>query len=171
MATFTVSWTDEESIDLNVEDYALTGVELRQLIREEISHILPGTIVDYDLEWEDPEPKVKESQLIPPDEFWFETIAGLAAANTTIVIFKGFNLPEKYKLGNDHWRQHEPETIGKINAILIDYKEDMPRHDGPFSSVYESLLSLKIVRARNGPGYLIDDNKLVGIIFPTFRSQ
>ena len=166
MPRVTISWTDEDSFDIEAGDYDLSSTELQALIAKKAYDILPGNVTEYELEWDDPIPKVRESQLVPPDDFWHETIAGLVAANTTIVILKGFNLPSNYNLGNDHWRQLKPDIIDKINAILLEYKPDMPRHDGPFWDIYESVLKLKIVGFPESPAYLEENGKLVGIIFP-----
>lgn len=169
MRSLTVSWTDEETLEIEAEDYVLSRDELQALVEKKASNILPGNITDYEVEWHDPIPKVRESQLVPPDDFWHETIAGLVAANTTIVILKGFNLPSNYNIGNDHWRQLKPEIIDKINVILTEYQPNMPRHNGPFLSLYEGLLGLEIVGFPESPGYLEENGKLVGIIFPKLK--
>jgi phage terminase large subunit-like protein len=174
MKRIIVSWTQEESVTLDIPDFELTESEIDKLIEESIKFVGFGWEKEY--EWDGNPPKPKGSQKEPPEDFYFETVAGLAATNGHILILKGFELPDDSFVQINHWMKIEKEdSIDNINNLLNGFKQDMPLHPGLFSIKYKSLKGfVDVVGCNKGPGYLIKDGSFVGVILsmtPTNESE
>lgn len=169
MVKLTIRYTIEETIDVEVEDYALTSRKLSELAEETLKYHTPDFAEDSDYEWVKP-PKVKGSQSPPPEDFWFDTKFGKFAHSNCFVIAKDFLVPPGRYFGEE-WRslRENPKAAKYIEGLISKDYRSMFLHPGYFSNNFLWLKDLGVeVRGEGAEniGYILMDNKLVGLLMP-----
>lgn len=166
MPKLRVSYTVTELVDVEIKDYTLTAAQIKKYATVAMESHVP-ICEDCSFEWVK-EPKAKGSSNRPPEDFYFQTSAGIFAANPHIVVKKGFPFPHGFTIGDTHWVEpsRAKATIGKI--LAIDFRS-LPAHKGWFSALFKPLLKLGLdVRGedKTSLGYLLLKGELVGMLMP-----
>jgi hypothetical protein len=164
----TVSYTFTETVNVDVKDYELTENQLSELAEFKAYSACPSNASNVRWEWiKDPKPF--GSQRIPPNEYWLETIRGLAATNGHFLALKSFSFPENFEQ-NRLWIMPEKISKDKMNKLLsIDFSK-LSNHPGWFKPVFKPFTEidgLKVLGSTpDSPGYMVVDSELVGIVMP-----
>jgi hypothetical protein len=163
-----VSYTMTKTIDVEVEDYALTQYQISDLAELEANKVCPFDGDNLCWKWRR-EPKVLGSQQVPPAKFWFKTIKGLAATNGHILIFKNFPFPDNF-VQESPWRILGENGKSVINKFLSENFDEIQNHSGWFMPAFRPLTEipgLKVLgKGPTSPGYLVVNDELVGFVMP-----
>lgn len=170
--TLIVQYSVTESVEVEVKDYELTQSELSRLAKEKAEYISPIDVDCLNWDWEE-EPLLKGSERLPPDDFWFESSAGLVAASRALFITKEFPLPKEFlfKFNWEDPKEFSEKTKQRINEFLSKDWQLMSTHKGYFRNYFACFKQIKGLKVlgESDPcsmGYLILNDKLVGVLMP-----
>lgn len=173
MPQLKVTWTMTEIIEVPIKDFSLTAVEIRKKADTLQESVAAVGCDESDAKWVT-EPKAKGSKNEPPEDFYFETSAGLFATNRHIAVKNNFPFRPNYTIGGAHWMKpiKDPRAYEDFEKILAADFKALPAHSGWFSRLYAPLLKLGLdVRGENetSAGYLLLKGELVGVLMPLNR--
>jgi hypothetical protein len=173
MARLIVTYAITENISVDVKDFDLTEEELYKLGELKAKDFAPGIAEDIYWEWEQ-EPKAKDLQYLPPDDYWIESVIGQTAGSTILLVNKEFPIPKDYNPIRI-WLDLKTKPllyIDKLNALLSKDIKAMSPHCGWFGSSFapfkeiDGLQILGDSKSSEAIGYMVLNDKLVGLIMP-----
>ena len=74
---------------VEVPDYTLTQAEIDELCDLTAQKIVPPDTESANWNWVNP-PRARNLAAVPPEEYWFDTSLGQAAASSWIAVFRDF---------------------------------------------------------------------------------
>jgi len=178
MAKLKVKWICERIIEVNANDFAFSQKQLNVIAEEAANENVPVDSDTYDYEWVI-EPKTKGSGLMPPDDYWFDSILGPVATNGFLILLKGFLLPPKVCLNRD-WKDPSffefPQATEWVNSLIDKDFSSKQLHKGWFAEGLKPLREMQgfqiLGDGPTDPGYMVLDENLIGLLMPcAYKAQ
>jgi hypothetical protein len=152
---------------VEVPDCTLTQAEIDLLCDRTAQKGIPPDAESVDWNWITP-PLAKDLMPVPPEEYWFETSLGPAAASSWIAIFRDFPTPKGFCC-EVAWHKPIELVMESLNDLIeVDF-ETLPLHFGWFRKSFLPIKDIPEIVVRGnlgGAGYVFLSDSLVCILMP-----
>jgi hypothetical protein len=172
MRSLKLTYTVEKTVEIDIEDFTLTAIEIENQIEQILTANAPegfDDLTDWDCDWEYCSPPIPQyCQPFPPSDCWFEVDGCEWATNGHCVVNKA--TPNINDGNNSNPWSVASDDVRDTVAKLIAENTSRTIHEGVFSSRFAALAQLPNLEvfgeSKYSPAYCWRGDRLIAILMP-----